>query len=163
MSLHLFSPFSIISLLSPQLPPSIPPPARVFSSFVFPFLPSHILLSSAARSHPYKSFNPELSLEIEFFSLTKWRKPSTGPIIPLVSNANQFASGLLLHSGATLESGTTAVIRHLSPTMTRLFVFGEEEAAAASAISRPPSRKPQNTAETDSFTRTVNNGSNFNR
>lgn len=79
MSLYLFSPFSIIYLLSPQFSPSISA-ARNFSSLFFPFLrPSHILLSTVARSHPYKSFNPELSLKITFFFSNQVEESANGP------------------------------------------------------------------------------------
>lgn len=80
-----------------------------FRSFVFPFrLPPYLLLSTVARTHPYKSFNPVLSLKISFF-FNQVEKSVNGKIIPLVPNANQFASRIFPRSSARLESSTIEV------------------------------------------------------
>lgn len=58
-----------------------------------PFL-SYLLLSTVARIHPYKSFNPVAGPEnliFSFPSFSKRRNLSTGMIVLLVSNATHFA------------------------------------------------------------------------
>ncbi len=88
---------------------SLPIPPSLFLQLCFSISSlSYLLPSAVARTHPYKSFNPVLSLKISFF-FNRVEKFVNGKIIPLVSNANQFVSRIFLHSSATLESSMREV------------------------------------------------------
>lgn len=98
-----------ISSLSFHFSPHPNPTPSSFSSFVFPFRLSPIS-SSALQQEPIhiSHLTPYWAWK-SHFSLTKWRNLSTGRIILLVSNANQFASRIFLHSSATLKSSLIEV------------------------------------------------------
>lgn len=69
LSFHYISSSLLFHFFNPSLPPSPCPPASLFLQLCFSIssLP-YLLLSTVARTHPYKSFNPVLSLKISFFS-----------------------------------------------------------------------------------------------
>lgn len=100
---------SVSSHHSPPIPPPLPSPC-----FFFPFSSlSHILLSTGARAHPYKSFNPVLRLKISFCSNQVENSVNASDNTSCFQ-CKSICVQKFLHLSATLESGMTGVICSLN-------------------------------------------------
>ena len=107
VSLYLSLSFAFFPLYSPPSTlyflPSNPSLTYLFSAALFFHSISPISSSALWREPIHISHLTQYWAWKSHFSLTEWRNLSAGEIIPLVSNANQFALRIFPSSSATLQ------------------------------------------------------------